>query len=154
ALALRNRPPRCYKVSMSRLTIFLVALSITLATTTSRLHAELQAGTAIVDITPTEFPLMPRGQRFPTALEKVNDPLNVRCIVLKNGDTQIAMAVVDSCMVHREQLDPAKKAASEACGIPVENMLVSSTHTHSAPFANAQRATPQELAYQKKLIAG
>ncbi len=151
---LRNRLPSCYKNSMSRLTIFLVAVSTALATTTSRLHAELQAGTAVVDITPTEFPLMPRGQFFPTALEKVNDPLNVRCIVLQNGETRIAMAVVDSCMVHREQLDPAKKAASEACGIPVENMMISATHTHSAPAPNAQRGTPQEIAYRDKLIAG
>jgi len=139
---------------MSRFPILLVTLSIALVATTPRLHAELQAGTAVVDITPTEFPLMPRGQFFPTALEKVNDPLNVRCIVLQDGDTRIAMAVVDSCMVHREQLDPAKKAAFEACGIPVENMLISATHTHSAPAPNAQRGTPQELAYRDKLIAG
>ena len=140
-------------ITMIRPITLILTLAAALATSTAA-RAELKAGTAVVDITPTEFPLMPRGQFFPTALEKVNDPLNVRCIVLQSGETRIAMAVVDSCMVHREQLDPAKKAAADACGIPVENMLVSSTHTHSAPFANAQRATPQELAYQKKLIAG
>ena len=32
--------------------------------------------------------------------------------------------------------------------------MISSTHTHSAPFANANFGTPQELTYQKKLIAG
>lgn len=138
---------------MIRFTTFLLALAATLATaTTSR--AELQAGTATIDITPTEFPLAPRGSHFPKPIDSVNDPLHVRCIVLQSGETRIAMAVVDSCMVHREQLDPAKKAASEACGIPVENMMISATHTHSAPHANARFGTPQELSYQKKLIAG
>jgi hypothetical protein len=33
-------------------------------------------------------------------------------------------------------------------------MLISATHTHSAPFANAQHGTPQELAYQKRLSEG
>lgn len=129
----------------------LTALTIASAPTA---RAELQAGTATIDITPTEFPLAPRGSHFPKPIDSVHDPLHVRCIVLQNGDTRIAMAVVDSCMVHREQLDPAKKAASEACGIPVENMMVSATHTHSAPHANARFGTPQELSYQKKLIAG
>ncbi len=139
---------------MTRFTTFLLAAAAALATSTSAARAELQAGTATIDITPTEFPLAPRGSHFPKPIDSVHDPLHVRCIVLQNGDTRIAMAVVDSCMVHREQLDPAKKAAAESCGIPVENMLVSATHTHSAPFANARFGTPQELAYQKKLIAG
>ena len=134
------------------LTLLLVAIALALPAPAAR--AELQAGTATIDITPTEFPLAPRGSHFPKPIDGVNDPLHVRCIVLQNGDTRLAMAVVDSCMVHREQLDPAKKAASEACGIPVGNMLISSTHTHSAPFANARYGTPQELAYREKLISG
>jgi len=138
---------------MNRLTTILLASAVALTISTNS-RAELKAGTATIDITPTEFPLAPRGSHFPKPIDTVNDPLYVRCIVLQNGETRIAMAVVDSCMVHREQLAPAKKAAAEACGIPVENMMVSSTHTHSAPFANARYGTPQELAYQKKLIEG
>ena len=115
---------------MKRLVLVLLATSLVAAATSPpRAQAELRAGTATIDITPDDFPLAPRGSHFPKPIDSVNDPLHVRCIVLKNGDTRIALAVVDSCMVHREQLDPAKKAASEACGIPVENMMVSSTHT-------------------------
>jgi len=139
---------------MTRLTTYCVALGLAIAAPMGSARAELKVGTAVIDITPTEFPLMPRGSFFPKPLEEVNDPLSVRCIVLQNGDTRIAMAVVDSCMVHREQLDPVKKAASEACGIPVENMMISATHTHSAPFPNGGRGTPPELAYEKKLAAG
>ncbi|MEE8450686.1 MAG: hypothetical protein V3R99_02195 [Thermoguttaceae bacterium] len=39
-------------------------------------------------------------------------------------------------------------------GIPTEHMLISASHTHSAPFANARHGTPQELAYQKRLLGG
>lgn len=117
-------------------------------------RAELRAGTAIVDITPQEWPLAPRGSFFPRPTDSAHDPLNVRCLVLDDGSTAIVLALVDSCMVHRDVLDPAKKQASEATGIPAENMLISATHTHSAPFANAQHGTPQELAYQKRLREG
>lgn len=116
--------------------------------------AELQAGTAVVDITPEQWPLAPRGSFFPKPVASAHDPLSVRCVVLSDGTTSIALAVVDSCMVHREQIDPAKAAAAKASGIPAEHMLICSTHTHSAPFANASFGTPQELAYREKLISG
>ena len=117
-------------------------------------RAELQAGTAVVDITPQQWPLAPRGSFTPRPMDSAHDPLNVRCLVLDDGKTSIVLAVVDSCMVHRDVLDPAKRQASEATGIPAEHMLISATHTHSAPFANAQHGTPQELAYQKRLLEG
>jgi len=120
----------------------------------SAARAELRAGTAIVDITPQEWPLAPRGSFTPRPTDSAHDPLNVRCLVLDDGKTSIVLGVVDSCMVHRDVLDPAKKRASEATGIPAEQMLISASHTHSAPFANAQHGTPQELAYQKRLLEG
>ena len=117
-------------------------------------RAELKAGTAVVDVTPQQWPLAPRGSFTPRPTDSACDPLNVRCLVLDDGNTTVALAVVDSCMVHRDVLDPAKKQASEATGIPAEHMLISATHTHSAPFANAQHGTLQELAYQKRLLEG
>lgn len=138
---------------MSR-TLIAPLLSLALLGVPTQSNAELKAGTSLVDITPTEWPMAPRGSFFPKPVESAHDPLTVRCVVLENGDTTIALAVVDSCMVHREQLDPAKAAAAEKTGIPAANMMVSSTHTHSAPFANGGSGTPQELNYQKKLIEG
>jgi hypothetical protein len=133
------------------LPIVLIAAAVAMP---SPARAELQAGTAIVDITPQEWPLAPRGSFTPRPVNSAHDPLFVRCLVLDDGSTTIVLAVVDSCMVHRDVLDPAKKQASEATGIPVQHMLISASHTHSAPFANAQHGTPQELAYQKRLLTG
>jgi len=134
--------------------LLLTALLVAAIALPSSARAELQAGTAIVDITPQQWPLAPRGSFTPRPTDSAHDPLKVRCLVLDDGSTSIALAVVDSCMVHRDVADPAKRQASEATGIPVEHMLVSATHTHSAPFANAQHGTPQELAYQKRLLEG
>ena len=140
---------------MRRITPLLLGLTLAaIMALPSLAQAELKAGTAIVDITPQQWPLAPRGSFTPRPTDSVHDPLNVRCLVLDDGKTTIALTLVDSCMVHREQADPAKKRASEATGIPVEHMLISATHTHSAPFANASHGTPQELAYQKQLIDG
>ena len=143
---------------MKRLSVLLV-ISLLAATIAlpSPARAELRAGTSIVDITPQQWPLAPRGSFTPRPTDSARDPLKVRCLVLDDGTDggmRIVFAVVDSCMVHRGQLDPAKKRASEATGIPVEQMLMCATHTHSAPFANAQHGTPQELAYQERLIDG
>jgi hypothetical protein len=65
----------------------------------------------------------------------VHDELYARCIVLDDGQTRLAIVVSDLCMVSREVLDKAKLRAHEQTRIPVENMLMSATHTHSAGTA-------------------
>lgn len=115
---------------------------------------ELKGGVAAVDITPTEWPLHLRGSFRPQLATSAHDPLLSRALVLGDGETRLALVVVDSCMVDRELLDRAKARAAKDSGIPVDHMLISSTHTHSAPFANASNGTAQELAYQARLETG
>lgn len=128
--------------------LFLWASSLWLAA-----EPRFEAGSALVDITPKEWPIHLRGSFYPKLATEAHDPLMVRALVMRS-DTTVAIAIVDSCMVHRPELDQAKKLASTETGIPVERMLVASTHTHSAPFANASNGTAQEIAYQKLLIQG
>lgn len=138
-----------------RICLSLLAAGLCLSAAISpALNAEFRAGAAAVDITPREWPLAPRGGFFPQPIEGANDPLHARCLALDDGTTRLALVVVDSCVVHREQTDPAKARASAATGIPAENIMISATHTHSAPFANARHGTPQELAYQQQLVDG
>ncbi len=61
------------------------------------------------------------------------DPLHARALVLDDGSTRLAICVVDTLLMPRELVDRAKRMASEATGIPTDHMLVSATHTHSAP---------------------
>ncbi|MGH7199024.1 MAG: hypothetical protein ACREJB_00355 [Planctomycetaceae bacterium] len=74
-----------------------------------------------------------------------HDPLHARCLVLDNGDTQIAIVVCDSCMIPREVFDAAKRQAEEKTGIPAGHMLMSATHTHTAPAsAGVFQSDPDE----------
>src|SRR5947207_3272912 len=94
---------------------------------------EFRAGAAAVDITPTHLPIRTAGNLTLTLVNKIHDPLHARALVLDDGSIRAAIAVVDSCMIAREDLDEAKAAAGRVTGIPVENILISATHTHTAP---------------------
>src|SRR6185369_2102596 len=85
-------------------------------------------------------------------VNKVHDPLHSRALVLDDGSTQVAMAVVDTCMIAREDLDEAKAAASRVTGIPIENMLISATHTHTAPAVYGCHGNDAEPDYRAWLI--
>ena len=92
-----------------------------------------QAGAARVDATPQHLPVIVNGSMLERLVEEVNDPLYVRAVVMDDGETKIAMVLVDSCMLPRDLLDKAKEMASSQTGIPKTNILVSATHCHSAP---------------------
>ncbi|MBL9166544.1 MAG: HEAT repeat domain-containing protein [Verrucomicrobiales bacterium] len=94
-----------------------------------------RAGTHIVDITPTRFPVLVNAMFTERTATNVADRLHVRSLALDDGTTRVVMAVIDTCMVARDLMDRAKEQASQVTGIPVEKMLVSATHTHSAPSA-------------------
>jgi hypothetical protein len=55
-------------------------------------------------------------------------------------------------MVDRETMDAAKTEAQRVTGIPIEQMLISSTHTHTAPAAYSCHGNDAEPGYVKFLI--
>jgi hypothetical protein len=71
--------------------------------------------------------------------------------VLDDGTTGLAFAVCDSCMIPREVVDEAKKLIAEHAGIPPQNVLVSATHTHTAPTATGVFQSDPDPAYLKFL---
>jgi hypothetical protein len=97
--------------------------------------AVLRAGAMAMDITPLpeHYPISVNGGMSDRLATGAHDPLHARCIVIDNGTLSLAIVVCDSCMIPRDIFDAAKARASEATGIPVENMLTSATHTHEAP---------------------
>ena len=115
---------------------------------------KLRAGAATVDITPQEYPLSVPGLFTPRMADSAHDPLHARALVLDDGTTALAMVVVDNIGVPQEVIDEAKAIASKQCGIAVEKMLVSSTHTHTGPPANVKSGPAPAIAYRKVVLAG
>ncbi|MBI3698742.1 MAG: hypothetical protein HY238_28370 [Acidobacteria bacterium] len=96
--------------------------------------SKLRAGAATANITPLLGCSLAGGMTDRISSE-VHDELHVRSLVLDNGNSRLAFAVVDSCAVPRSIIDPAKEMIRDLTGIPVSHILVSATHTHSAPPA-------------------
>jgi hypothetical protein len=97
------------------------------------LRAEFEAGAAVVDITPPKLPVLVNGGMLSRYLDKVKTRVNARALVVSDGRAEVALVIVDSCMMSREVLDEAKAMAEKATGIRADRMLISATHTHTAP---------------------
>ena len=106
-----------------------------------------RAGAFAIDITPLELPVLVNGNMNAVLADKVNDRLHARCLVLDDGTNQVAIVIVDSCMIPRSLLDEAKDMASKATGIPTSHMLISATHTHSAPSSYGCLGTDADAKY-------
>ena len=113
----------------------LLALWLNLtAEDTPNIRPQLKAGAFVQDVTPPFDSLLINGGFLERRRGKMNPgDLKARCFVLERGDVTIAIAVVDSCMIPRDVCDQAKALASKATGIPPERILITATHTHSAP---------------------
>lgn len=94
-----------------------------------------RAGAAAVDVTPLKFPVIVNGMFQERQANSAHDRLMSRALVLDDGQTRLAIVVVDNLMIPRELLDQAKHMAQQATGIPTDRMLISATHNHSAPSA-------------------
>ncbi len=111
----------------------------------------LRAGAFAIDITPREFPVLVNGGVRERVANKVHDPLHARCLVLDDGTVELAIAVVDSCLIPRSLADEAKALAAKTTGIPSEQILISATHTHSAPSVCACLGTDSDEKYTRWL---
>jgi hypothetical protein len=94
-----------------------------------------RAGAYVVDISPTKLPVIVNAMFTERTASAVVDRLYVRALALDDGSTVIVLCIVDTCMMPRDLIDRAKEQASRQTGLPTNRMLVSATHTHSAPSA-------------------
>ena len=92
-----------------------------------------RAGAAVSNITPALGVSMDGIIMRQGPIEHIHDDLNARAVALDDGRTCLALCVCDLCMIPRDIMDKAKAIAHERTGIPTGHMLVSATHTHSAP---------------------
>lgn len=137
-------PSRPSHQSMQRL--FAAAIVLTALVTKSEItkaaeQRNLRAGAAQVDITP---PLgeMIVGGFVPFPADRIHDPLFAKCIALDDGQNQVAIVVCDNLGIRREEFDEAKAKIAASTGIPVSNLFMSATHTHSATRGQTDKYRP------------
>lgn len=92
-----------------------------------------RAGAAEVDITP------PPGNRMAGYFDEriatgVHDPLKAKALVLQQGHTQVALVFCDLIGLSLHVSTNARALASRQTGIPVGNIVLSATHTHTGPL--------------------
>jgi hypothetical protein len=116
--------------------MFAVSFTVTLSA------AGLKAGAAVTDITPTQFPMNMPGGFSANAATQAHDPLSARALVMDDGKTKFAWVVIDNLGVPKKVVAEAKQVASKATGIPIDNMLVSGTHTHTGVNPADEAAAP------------
>jgi len=109
------------------------------------LQAELSVGAASIDITPQSFPVLINGGFYSRKGEPKN--IHARAIVLDDGQTRIAIVVTDSCMLPKDLVDSAKQLAAQRAKIRPDHMLISATHTHTAPSSMGALGTDADPTY-------
>lgn len=97
-----------------------------------------RAGVAETDITP---PIGYRvaGYFYERISTGVHDPLKAKVVVLENGTNKAALVFCDLVEMTLPVSVPARKEASAQIGIPISNILICATHSHTGPLFNDLR---------------
>jgi len=111
--------------------------------------ASLKAGESEVDITPPAGHRMAGyfDERFATG---THDPLKAKAIVLQQGDQEIALVFCDLVGPSLNVTRKARVEASTKTAIPVKNIVIATTHSHTGPlFDDTRRNYFHQLAIEK-----
>ncbi|RRA98007.1 neutral/alkaline non-lysosomal ceramidase N-terminal domain-containing protein [Larkinella rosea] len=109
-----------------------------------------QAGAAQVDITPPLGTLI-NGDFITHYARFIHDPLFAKALVLQQGDTRVALVIVDICAMPRDFLDAVKIRIQDETGLLPQNVLIASTHTHAAGSIASLLLGAADLPYRQKL---
>jgi hypothetical protein len=136
------KTPGSFTVSQRRhirpsLTSAAILLSVLAGPGAMAVQAEFQAGAAVIDVTPEKLPAIVNGGLVSRSVGEVKTRLSARALALSDGATKLVIVVVDSCMLPRPLLDEVKQLAESRTGVPMNRLLISATHTHSAPASMA-----------------
>lgn len=121
-----------------RLLAFACAVAVTLGAAPAMAEG-LRVGAAKVDVTPA---IDSKSQQSYGVL----DPLYVRAIAIENDGKRAALVTVDTGAIGAPIWEYVAKRAERELGIPANNLLLTATHTHSAPFV-------RDKAYEENIYA-
>jgi hypothetical protein len=111
-------------------------------------RAEIQAGAAVRVITPEKQLPISGGMGIPRPSREKRGELTARALVLRKGDVSVAVLALDLLGFPSVLAD---RVRAKVPRIPAENILIGSTHTHSAPdcyaFPDGRGGHTGDLAY-------
>ncbi len=110
-----------------------VAIGWVLPKSSTADESVFRAGASVIDISPRSLPAIRNGGFFEQSFNRVDGSLHARSLVLADGRETIVICVVDSCMFPIDVCDAIKAEVNRRIGIPNNRILISATHTHSAP---------------------
>jgi len=87
----------------------------------------IKAGAARVNITPSPDALT-------AGYNMILDSLYTRAVVIDNGSTSAALVSVDNGMISKPLWHDITEVIKSETGIPVENIFLSPSHSHSSPM--------------------
>ena len=94
---------------------------------------ELRAAIATIDITPP-IPFRMCGSFSERLSSGINDPLLAKAVVFKQGNQTAALVFCDVAQISLDVSTRARARASQEVGIPVENIAIAATHSHTGPL--------------------
>ncbi|MFH1739769.1 MAG: hypothetical protein ABIH23_12225 [bacterium] len=110
-----------------------------------------RAGAAKISITP-RLGISLAGHMQDRNATHIHDELHVRCLVLDNGDTRIAIAVCDLLALGKEPISRAKQMIQERAGLSPDHILIAATHTHTGPTTVPAFQSDPDLEYIDWLV--
>ena len=97
---------------------------------------QLHAGTATIDVTPPLGTFMGGYAARDHGAEGAHDSLRAKALALRAGDSSAILITCDIISFNYAFVDPIREAIAAATGVPVANVLVSNSHTHSGPLTH------------------
>src|SRR5437868_4139983 len=111
---------------------------------------ELKAGANVTSITPEKSMFLagyPHVKRHSTG---VHDPLLSSAVYLEAGSERILIIANDIIYAPKPAVMHARAQISRRIGIPVQNIMISATHTHSGPKTTDTLSNEADTAVPKR----
>ncbi len=119
--------------ALAALSLACVSSWVTFGTCPLSHAGDVQAGLAVVDITPP-VPYRMCGYFNERLSTGVHDPLHAKALVLRQGERRLAMVFCDLVGISSDISLRAREAAEKKTGIGKDNILIACTHTHTGPL--------------------
>lgn len=99
----------------------------------NELTGKWRVGAAEYDLTPTGSVFLYGYPHTPRMSNRVNDPLLASAVAFCDGRSTVLLIGCDLIFVPRSVSQPARQRIAHATGLPVSQIMVTATHTHSGP---------------------